>query len=344
MTAPDWNDWPELRRPGFDTSYNIMLFHLVPAIARAGIETGILEALNLAPRTASELSSSLALDSQAVEMFLSAAESIDLCRPTGDCWSLGSLGRLFSQDHPSESATALTAYAEPWHWANSQLWQEAAQSMRTGQDAFRLIHGRGLFETLAAEPTLRRSFDAYTDNRTEHSLADVVAGLDLKAGETLVDVGGGYSRLAAHAVEKYGVGAFVFDTPEVVREAVSRTGDKSQAQFVGGDFFVDDLPAGDVYTLKEVVHNWNDEQAVALLRNVGRAMPVGSRIAIVEQFRSAASGHRNALLSFGMFLAFGGRQRTSEQLDTLLAAAGFEPSRAVGIRHSTFDVLIARKL
>src|SRR5262249_43379669 len=105
-------------------------------------------------------------------------------------------------------------------------------------------------------------------------------------------------------------------------------------EFVGGDFFTDRLPRGDAYLVKSVIHDWDDERSVALLRNVRATMEPGARVLVVEPIVPERSGNSAfdgmlAHTDLNMLIVTGGRERTEADFRAVVAAAGLRVARVV---------------
>ncbi|MFJ8957594.1 methyltransferase [Streptomyces sp. NPDC102381] len=175
---------------------------------------------------------------------------------------------------------------------------------------------------------------------TRHTAQAVIEAYDFGRFATLVDVGGGEGALLAAVLratpELRGV---LYDLP-VVAEAGERTladaGLAARAEVVSGDFFTS-VPAGhDAYLLKNVVHDWDDERSLTLLRNIRDAMKPDSRVLLVEtvkpaRFDTSTASRLAAYSHLGMLLG-GGAERTEREYAELLSGAGLTLERTVAAR------------
>jgi hypothetical protein len=117
----------------------------------------------------------------------------------------------------------------------------------------------------------------------------------------------------------------VFDRPNIARDAepdIARNGFAERTEIVGGDFF-ESVPAGDRYLLKFILHDWDDESCVKILRRCREAMEPGGRIAILE-FLVGTDGDAGltALMDLNMLAVANGRERSLPEFDALLDRAG----------------------
>jgi hypothetical protein len=114
----------------------------------------------------------------------------------------------------------------------------------------------------------------------------------------------------------------VFDLPETVRDE-SRFGDR--CTFVEGSFF-EHVPGGDVHVLSTIVHDWNDESALRILRTVRAS--AGERLVLLESVIQSGNEPSSAKwLDLLMLVIAAGRERTEAEWRALLTESGWEPSR-----------------
>jgi SAM-dependent methyltransferase len=175
---------------------------------------------------------------------------------------------------------------------------------------------------------------------------------DLSSIGTVVDVGGGQGRLLAGLLEATpGLSGVLLDRPEVVAgaEAVLRAaGVADRCAVVGGDFFASVPPGGDAYVLAQIVHDWPDAEALAILSACHRAMAPGARLWVIEQVLPPEDDPDPSeragltLMDLNMLVLFGGgQQRTGEEYRQLLGAAGFDEVAVVPAEGTPWSVVEA---
>jgi hypothetical protein len=215
------------------------------------------------------------------------------------------------------------------------LWSELLYSVQTGKPGYEQALGMAPFEYMAAHPEEAANFDLAMSAASSQTALAVAAAYDFAPFHTIVDVGGGQGALLSGILKAFPhLRGILFDLPRVVPNAHWIEGIADRCDIVGGDFFESVPPGGDAYLLKHVIHDWNDDRALAILKNVRREMRADGKLLIVEGVypprveaspacRGAASNDVN------MMLATGGRQRSEEEFRELYAAAGFQLSRIV---------------
>lgn len=189
----------------------------------------------------------------------------------------------------------------------------------SGDETFSRAFGTDFWSWLDERPVERAAFDTAMAGGKDRP-AERLAGLDLHEGNVVVDVGGGNGALLRALLQRRpGLRGIVFDLPETVRDEAALGG----IDFVAGSFF-DSVPAGDVYVLSGILHDWNDERAGEILRTIRRAAPAHARLLIVESVLEHGNEPHGAKWLDLLMLVIGGRERTSAAWRTLLADAGFE--------------------
>jgi predicted O-methyltransferase YrrM len=162
----------------------------------------------------------------------------------------------------------------------------------------------------------------------------IASDYDFSDVRTIVDVGGGHGLMLAAILRAWPqMRGVLLDRPSVAegaRERVAAAGLADRCQVLGGDFF-ESVPSGsDCYVLANVIHDWDDDRAVAILQVCHAAMQPGSRILIVEAILPAGNApHPGKIGDVQMLVITGGQERTEHQFRTLLTSSGFTPSRVV---------------
>jgi hypothetical protein len=221
-------------------------------------------------------------------------------------------------------------------------WADLSQTVETGQPAFDRVFGAPIFEYLDAHDASREVFNKAMAG-TMAARLDVVRAEDWSDVGTLVDVGGGRGALVAAVLEANPqMRGIVVDMPSVAEEAaqhLSELGLSDRCQAVGGDFFTEVPAGGDVYLLAQILHDWSDDEAIAILRTCRRTMSDHARLIVLEQVVPPGDEPSFAkLLDLAMLVLLTGRERTEDEWRALLAAGGFELRRIVnGVRASLLE-------
>ena len=195
-------------------------------------------------------------------------------------------------------------------------------SVRTGSPAMELAAGDGLWAYLMAHPEEARIFGQAMTGKAAADTAAVLGAYDFGRFDTIADIGGGRGHLLRAVLDAVPAAeGILFDLPDVIRTLDI---DRERLTPRSGDFFVDPLPTADAYLLMEVIHDWADAEAAAILTAIRRAASPGARVLVIEsvvdELESDPRGHT---LDVIMLAVTGGRERTANQLIGLLASAGF---------------------
>jgi hypothetical protein len=212
-----------------------------------------------------------------------------------------------------------------WQW---QSLSEIAYTLRTGWPAFDRVYGHDYWTYLhTVNPAAGALFNEGMASLS--ALADhaVVAALDLTRVGTLVDVGGGRGGLLTQMLHRFStLKGVLLDLPAAIADAtvsIEKSGVADRCELVSGNFFEAVPPSADGYLLQRILHDWDDDAAVQILRACRVAMRADSRLFIVEGvLRPGAEDPGPVFLDVDMMLSTGGRERTGEDFRFLLAKVG----------------------
>jgi orsellinic acid C2-O-methyltransferase len=248
-------------------------------------------------------------------------------------FSLSAPGHLLRSDIAGSyrSAVLLLAGATRWH-----CWSSLIDTVRTGVNAVERERGMQIFDFYAAHPAESAIHDDAMQALSANAAA-IVRAIDVGAARTIVDVGGGTGELLATLLDAHpGVSGILFDLADVAQRAhaVLRRSSVAQRCRVAEGSFFETVPRGDLYLMKQVLHDWDDGRAVAILQCCRRHMPPDGRLLVIERQipeRAEAGISREAFMTDLEMLVMtpGGRERTETELRALFAAAGFRPVRTV---------------
>jgi hypothetical protein len=212
-------------------------------------------------------------------------------------------------------------------------WKDLEYCVRTGEPMFRKLGLDDPFTDPAWSPEERANFDAAMADYTRLAAVVVAAAYDFAPLRTVVDVGGGTGALLIGLLNAHPhLQGIVFDLPHTAERAqhyIAESGLAERCTAVSGDFFKEALPGADAYILKHVIHDWNDERAVAILKNCHRAMSEKGKVLIVEgvyppRIDQSLASRGAAANDVNMLVMTGGRQRSEAEFRALDDAAGFK--------------------
>jgi len=215
-----------------------------------------------------------------------------------------------------------------------RAWGDVLHSVLTGQPAFEHHFGMPVFAYYAQHPESDRVLNEALAGYT-HQVARGVAGTyDFSPFGTVVDVGGGYGALLATILRSNPKArGILFDQPHVVtgaEELLTAAGVADRCARIGGDFFSAVPGGGDAYLLSQILHDWDDDRSVAILRQCRRAMASHGKLLVVEYVLPPGNEpFFGKWLDLHMLVVASGRERTAAEYDTLFRAAGFALARVL---------------
>lgn len=310
------------------------LSYQVTALIAVTARLGIADLLADGPKSSAELAAQTGAHPQALWRFLRACSAYGLVELAGpDTFVLTPEGACLRTDARSLHGFALgmgqAAHLRPFEF----LYQGIMENRPVAEDAL----GMPMWEYYDANPDAKATLTEHLDEVTAELAPHVVANVDLGAYSRIVDVGGNQghflSAILDAAPKATGI---LFDRPEVMadaRETLTARGLIDRVELVGGDFRESVPEGGDLYLIKGVLHDWDDENASRILANCHRATPQGSTILSLEGIVRAEPPLDQVvqLIDLSMLLLVGGRERTRAEFDALFGGAGYKISETIAL-------------
>jgi hypothetical protein len=304
---------------------------------------GISDLLAEHPRTAGELALATGTHERSLARLLRALVEAGLYTDDSGRFANTDVGAALCANAPRSAAGWAAFVGRPSY---RLAWGALEHSVRTGENAFRSVHGMSVWEYRNLHPDDLAVFDRAMTSQSQATAEAVVDAYDFSGSTTVVDVGGGRGAMLASILLRHPhARGVLFDQPTVVPGAddlLTRAGVADRCDIVGGDFFAAVPAGGDVYLLRDVIHDWPDEESVQILRTCGRVVPDNGRLLLVERLLGEGPHAAAAALSdLNMLVGPGGQERTVEEYARLLERSGFRLSRSV-VTDSPVAVLEAR--
>ncbi len=287
---------------------------------------GIPDLLKHGPRSSDDLAVATGTHADTLYRLLRALASVGVFREDADRrFALTPLSECLRSDAPEPVGPWAVHIGEPGLW---QAWGCLLDSVHTGENAFRRIHGVNTWEYYARNPEAGAIFDRAMTGHSRRQAGAVLKAYDFERFRCVVDVGGGHGLLLSAILAKHpSIRGVLFDQPHVAvgaEQVLREAGVADRCEVVGGDFFETVPSGGDAYVLKFILHDWEDAQATAILRSCRRAIaPPGTLLVIDSEIAPPNEGATNKFRDLTMLVHPGGRERTREEWVALFATGGF---------------------
>lgn len=289
---------------------------------------GIADLLASGPKTSEELAKSTSVHALSLYRLLRAVASVGVFASREDGrFELTPLAECLRTGVPGSVRELVIMLGEEWKWRS---WGELLYSIKTGEPSFDHIFGMELFPYLAQNLEVGELFNRAMANFTNQQAIAVVSAYDFSQVTKIVDVAGGNGTLLAAILKANPkISGVLFDLPSVVEAAkknLEAAGVADRCETVAGSFFESVPQLGDAYLIKQAIHNWDDERATAILKNIHSAMTDSGRLLVIEMVIPPDNGKfLGTLLDLDMLVTTsGGRERTELEFRSLFDAAGFK--------------------
>jgi len=316
-----------------------LIWGYMPArVVHATAHFGIPDLLADGPKTAEALAQATDTSADPMLRLLRALATLGLLEDIGHSgFCLTALGSQLRSDVPGSLRNLALMYGGERAWRS---WGELLHCLKTGESGTRRIYGMGSFEYLAAHPDQAVIFNGAMAENTQRVTQALIAAYDFSKFRKIIDVGGGNGALlGAMIAANPGIRGVVFDLPRGNAEApvrLANAGVAESCEVVAGDFFRSVPEGADAYILKSIIHDWDDDQSLAILKNCREAMHRNSKILLLERvmpekMEPTPANRRMAMADMNMLAMPGGRERTGKEYRALLARADLSISRILAI-------------
>jgi hypothetical protein len=275
---------------------------------------GIADQLQAGPRSVAEIAASCGCRAEELYRILRALSNLGIVRElAARCFELAPLGEHL-RTHAEGSLRAMAAlYGERWIW---NAYGNLLHSVRTGEPAFDGEHRRRFFDYLQHDEIAGRSFNAAMTSYSAQEIPAVCAAYDFSRFRTIADIGGGQGRLLAALLRaSSNARGILFDLPAVcagAQRALDEAEVADRVTVVSGDFFREVPRGAQLYVMKSIIHDWDDDAALHILANCRAAMAADARLLLVERLVGEPNEPDEAkLFDINMLAMLGGRERTA---------------------------------
>jgi len=309
------------------------VFQMVVAACRLQLP----DLLSGGPRSADELAAQTDTHSSSPRRMLRGLAAWGVFEETSDGrFASTPLSDQFRADQPGMRNMTIMLSDEAY-----QAWGDLMYTLRTGKPAYDHLFGKGRFEELGENPEGAALFNAGMVETSTRVAKAFVADYDFTGVRTLVDVGGGNGAILLAVLQAHPeMRGTLFDLAQGLagaRETIEAAGLSDRVTLHEGSFFEAVPPGADLYLLKSIVHDWDDERALAILHTCRRAMTPRAKLVLLEREMPERIDNREQALpvvmsDLQMMVILGGRERTINEYRDFLAQAGLRMTRAIPTR------------
>jgi hypothetical protein len=300
------------------------------ALLYAAVKLGLPDRMAAGPLTGEALAAALGVSAPHLFRLLRGLTILGICEErTDQIFALTQAGQSLRSGSPSRLAEKVQIVVEQY-W---QPWADLLSCLNTGKPAFAQVFGMSVFDWRALNPEQGALFDIYVAKETLAQADPIIAALDFSGVRTVADIGGGYGGLLAAILQAHPhLAGILFEKPHTIEAAGSflrSQGVTEHVTLAGGDVSTGISVQADLYLLKDVLQQWEDQEARAILANCRKAMPNGARLVIVELLLPERANDDPAaiMLDLHMMTITGGHARSLAQFAALLADADLAVSK-----------------
>jgi hypothetical protein len=288
---------------------------------------GIADLLKDGSRNISDLAKLTDTHPQSLYRILRALCSAEIFEENPECYfSLTPIANYLLSDNPDSMRSAAIMYGESWHW---QPWGHLLESVKTGKSAFECVYDMNLFQYMQQNPEANQIFNEAMNSLSRLVEPALIESYDFSSVHTLVDIGGGSGIFLLPLLRANpNMQGILFELPHVIadfKDALESSGLGDRCTLVAGDFF-ESIPTGsDLYILKHILHDWDDERCIAILKKCHQAMTSDSKLLIIERIVSIGNQPDPAKINDLEMMAVtpNGKERTEHEFQALFQSAGF---------------------
>jgi hypothetical protein len=289
-------------------------------------QLGIADLLKDGSKSYDELATTTGVDARSVYRLLRALASVGIfAEGSSGYFELTPLAECLQSDRTNSLRAYAIKSGQAWEW---QPWGHLLETVKTGKPVFKNIFGMEIFDYLATDPSAAKIYNQAISSFSDKQDIAIAAGYNFSSIHNLVEVAGGRGTLIASILKaNLTMKGILFDLPHVVADArplIETLELQDRCQLIGGNFFESVPTGGDAYLLRYIIHDWDGERAIAILKNCYQAMQPNGRLLLVEMVIPPGNEpFYGKLLDLQMLLNYGGRERTEIEYKDLLATAGF---------------------
>ncbi len=313
----------------------ILSNHYVTQAIHVAAKLGIADLLKDGATSAEEIAVSLNVNAQFLYRLMRVLASVGLFAEVSDRYfETTPLARYLETDFPGSMRSVAIIEGENWHW---QSWGNLLNAIKTGNSAFENTFGTTVFNYIGQNPEYLKDLQAALIRYSEISNNAIFSSYDLSGISKLVDVGGGDGSLLAGILQRNpNITGILFELPSTVERIQEHNTFLEQAiaercEIIAGDFFASVPSGADTYILKQIIHNWGDEQAIQILQNCYDAMPEKGKLLVIDPVVFPGNEPSYSKLLDLQMLVINSKacMRTPSELEALFTQTGFKLTKVI---------------
>jgi hypothetical protein len=318
-----------------ETLMRMLSSHYITQAIHVAAKLGIADLLKDCAKSTEEIAVSLNVNDRFLYRLMRVLASVGLFHEVSDSYfETTPLARYLETDFPDSMHSIAIIEGESWHW---QSWGNLLNAVKTGNSAFEDKFGITVFKYMDQNPEYLKDFRVALSRYSKISNEAILNSYDFSTVSKLVDIGGGDGSLLDKILRKNSkITCTLFETPQIVESIrqhniFPETEISERCEMISGDFF-SSVPSGaDTYILKQIIHNWDDEQVSRILQNCYDAMPKESKLLVIDPIVFSGNDPSHSKLLDLQMLVVNSKalMRTPDELETLFTLTGFKMSKVI---------------
>lgn len=215
------------------------------------------------------------------------------------------------------------------------LFSEMDYTLKTGINASQKLFNKDIFSHVQDSPGEHELFIRGMSDTSELLAPVLLSSYNFSPYNHIIDIGGGHGSLLCHILTKHhGLKATLFDSKHIVEKAAANIesyGLKGRIEIMDGNFFQEVPGSGNLYILKNIIHDWDDENSILILKNIHKVMSAGSKLLIIETIITTGNKYSyGKMIDILMLLGTqDGRERTLNEFRCIFEKSGFAINKIV---------------
>jgi O-methyltransferase domain len=290
------------------------------------------------PKTINQLAEATGVSATSLRRVMQALARFSVfSQDSAGRFALAPMGELLKRDVAGSLHAAAVFFGGEVGASTTRLFLEC---VKTGESAPRKLSGASWIEWMQIDPERTKLFNAVMTAFSTLHFTGVLEAYDFSEATKIVDVGGGHGKIICEILKRNpGMSGILFDMPHAFeggQRSVALAGLVDRCEIVSGDFFV--------YLLSRVIHDWDDEKSVAILKVVRQAIAPHGRLVLLENMLKPTEGTLYPVLSdLNMLIVTGGCERTEAEYRAIYRSAGFKLTQTVLTKSPTGTAVIEGK-